>query len=229
VKRVGWGEGGARLLTALRDGRGDCLALLDPADAVSREQRDGMPGEPRVDLCFVDAPALLLVPRERACEDLLAQGALLRAAQMAGALDTALAMTTAHVSERVQFGRALAKFQVIQHQLALLAEEAAAVTCAAQSACAALDRGEAQLALAAAKLRANRAVQPATSMAHQLHGAIGCTREHTLHRFTQRLWCWRADFGNDAYWADHLGRLVTSEPAVDLWSRLTGVLPGAGE
>ena len=59
-------------------------------------------------------------------------------------------------------------------------------------------------------------------IAHQLHGAIGFTREHALHHFTQRLWAWRSDFGNDRYWADSLGRLVARAGASNLWSRVTG-------
>ena len=223
LKCVAWGGGKAQLLTAACHEGVDYLVLLDPDDAGARQVRDGAPGEPRFDLRFDDAPVLALIPRDQACEQLLVRGALLRAAQMAGALEAALGMTISHVNDRVQFGRPLSKFQVIQHQLALLAEEVAAVTCAAQSACVALDAGHPELAVAAAKLRANRSVQQATSIAHQLHGAIGFTREHDLHRFSQRLWCWRPDFGNDRHWAACLGRLVTADATRDLWSRLSGV------
>ena len=36
------------------------------------------------------------------------------------------------------------------------------------------------------------------AIAHQVHGAIGFTKEHILHRFTLRLLAWRDDFGNES-------------------------------
>ena len=55
-----------------------------------------------------------------------ARAALLSAAQIAGALGRLLQMTLAYTGERVQFGRPIGQFQAVQHQLAQLAEEAAA-------------------------------------------------------------------------------------------------------
>ena len=61
-------------------------------------------------------------------------GALMRAAQMAGAPEAALALSTRYASDRVQFGRPIGKFQAIQQQLALFAEQVAAATVAVESA-----------------------------------------------------------------------------------------------
>jgi acyl-CoA dehydrogenase len=219
---VAWAQVGL-VLCALEEGGREYLALLDPGHCSSVAASPGAAGEPRADLCFSAAQPLALVACEAAADTLLASAALMRAAQMGGALEAALTLTMGHVNERVQFGRALSRFQVIQHQLALLAEEAAAVGCAVNAACLAFDcGGDTELAIAAAKLRANRAVTMATSIAHQLHGAIGFTHEHRLHRFTQRLWRWRSDFGNDRYWARRLGRMIVAGGATQLWSRMTG-------
>lgn len=221
LQRVPWGEGDVPVLTAFASEGQEWLALLDPSKALARTPRESVSSEPRCDL-LLDAGAIVArSPRANACRELLERGALLRAVQAGGALQGALSLTVAHVNERVQFGRALAKFQAVQHQLALLAEEAAAVGCAAAAACAALDRGEAGFAIACAKLRANRAAHPATSIAHQMHGAIGFTREHALHHYTQRLWSWRSDFGNDSLWARQLGALAAQAGAAGLWSRIT--------
>ena len=92
---------------------------------------------------------------------------------------------------------------------------------AALAAARAADRGAAQFAIAAAKLRANRAVGSATSIAHQVHGAIGCTSEHALHHATQRLWSWRNEFGNDRHWALELGRRIAGAGADAFWPALT--------
>ena len=47
-------------------------------------------------------------------------------------------------------------------------------------------------------------------------GAIGFTEEHILHRFTQRLWDWRDDFGNESEWAVELGALIAENGADEL-------------
>ena len=147
--------------------------------------------------------------------------AFARACQIAGALDAALALSVAYVNERQQFGRPLAKFQAVQQSLATFACEAAAANCAAMGAAQALDRGEAGFEVAAAKLRANRAVEVGTTVAHQVHGAIGFTQEYTLQNLTRRLWQWRSEYGNDAYWSAILGSGVIARGANSFWPDLT--------
>jgi acyl-CoA dehydrogenase len=175
-------------------------------------------GEPRDSLVLSAAPATLLHLKTHS---LFAWGALLRVAQTGGTLERALDLCVRHVGERTQFGRRLGEFQAIQQQLAVLAEEAAAVTCAAMAASDAVELGETGFEIAAAKLRANLAIARGTSIAHQCHGAIGFTREHLLHRSTRRLWSWRSEFGNDAYWARWLGEHVQSCARNGLWAFLT--------
>ncbi len=61
-------------------------------------------------------------------------GATVRAMQMAGALEAILDLAVAYANERVAFGRPIAKFQAVQHNLARLAGEVAAAIAAAGSA-----------------------------------------------------------------------------------------------
>jgi acyl-CoA dehydrogenase len=201
------------------------MAQLDTATIVSlqkpvvlREYRN-MAGEPRADLKFENAPAQSASPPNAL--DLFHLGALARTCQMAGALNAALAMTIEHAKTRQQFGRAIGNFQAIQQQLAVFASETAAVGAAAASACRAVDRGEGEFEVGAAKLRANRAVDIATSAAHQIHGAIGITQEHALHRYTQRLWAWKSEYGNDRFWAAKLGGEIVARGADAFWPALT--------
>ncbi|WP_252258555.1 acyl-CoA dehydrogenase family protein [Erythrobacter aurantius] len=147
--------------------------------------------------------------------------AFLRTAQLAGALSACLEMCVRYAQERSQFGRELRKFQAIQHQIAILAEEAAAAAAASASAAAALDRSDGQFEVACAKLRANQAVGEAVLIAHQIHGAIGITEELGLHRFTDKLWRWRGDFGNDRHWAQWLGARVLHCERETPWQLLT--------
>lgn len=154
-------------------------------------------------------------------ERIVALGAFLRTAQIAGALSAALDMTIEYAKIRSQFGRELRKFQAIQQQIAVLSEEVAAIASASTSAALAIDKGSGQFAIACAKLRANQAAGAGALIAHQVHGAIGITAEYSLHRFTNGLWQWRSDFGNDRYWAGWIGRRVLAEDAGTPWSILT--------
>jgi hypothetical protein len=154
------------------------------------------------------------------------QGAFIRCCQAAGALDAALAMSIDHANTRQQFGKALSKFQAVQQSLAIFATEAAAVNVAAAAAAAALDRsdGDFEVALfeiAAAKLRANKAIGVGTSIAHQVHGAIGFTAQYDLHHLTGALLNWRSDHGHDAYWADVLGGMAARLGGAGLWAEVT--------
>ena len=58
-------------------------------------------------------------------------------------------------------------------------------------------------------------------IAHQCHGAIGFTYEHSLHFVTRRLWSWRAEFGGESHWSLELGREVAARGAEALWPHLT--------
>jgi alkylation response protein AidB-like acyl-CoA dehydrogenase len=107
----------------------------------------------------------------------------------------------------------------VQQSLALLAGEV-------QAARAALDlvaREPSRAHVAGAKLRAGDAAGAATEIAHQVHGAIGYTDEHELHRFTTRIWSWRDEWGSEEEWAIDLGRLACAEGPDELWPGLTGV------
>jgi acyl-CoA dehydrogenase len=221
VAAVPWGAQARWLLVAYDGNDTSGWALLPTASAHSMAAGSNAADEPRATLRYLDAPVVLNWTAPDAVPALCAAGALLRAGQMAGALETTLQLAVEHAGERHQFGRAIGKFQALQQQLAVLAEETAAASCAAHSACQAADGGDAGFEIAAAKLRANRAAAQATAIAHQVHGAIGFTREHPLHRFTLRLLAWRAEFGNDRHWADYLGRSVTRAGAGPLWQQLT--------
>jgi acyl-CoA dehydrogenase len=148
-------------------------------------------------------------------------GALLRVAQSAGALDAALRLAMDYTGQRVQFGKTLSQQQAVQQSLAILAVEAAAVDVAGQAAANALDGGDAGWEIAAAKLRTNIAIGTGTGIAHQVHGAIGFTRDYDLHRYTLRLMAWRSQFGNDRQWAAALGDKALKAGGAGLWAEFT--------
>ncbi|MGH6816531.1 MAG: acyl-CoA dehydrogenase family protein, partial [Hyphomicrobiaceae bacterium] len=156
---------------------------------------------------------------------LLTMGAAVRSVQMAGALQALLDLTVRYANERVAFERTIGKFQAVQHNLARLAGECAAAAAASGSAADAIARAEGfddgvLLETASAKIRVGQAAGEGATIAHQVHGAIGFTREYVLHRFTRRLWTWRDDFGNESRWAVRLGNLVAARGADGLWPML---------
>ncbi len=169
-----------------------------------------------------DLPVAALILHERG--DALHAAATV--SLMAGAMGQALALSIEHVNTRQQFGRPLGKFQAVQQSLAVMAcevraVEAAAAALAARLDAVGLDPAAADFEIAAAKMRANRAVGVVTSIAHQVHGAIGFTREYDLNWVTIPLMRWRGEHGNDDYWAQILGRQVAGFGGKGLWEAMT--------
>jgi acyl-CoA dehydrogenase len=220
VTSVPWGRDVARVVTTMPFDGHPHVVVLTVADA-SVDNKANLADEPRDDLQFAGAPAKAAPADCREAQSLFDYAALARTAQIAGALQSALERSIAYSLERKQFGRPIGQFQAVQQQLALLGAETAAATCASRSAAIAADIGDAAFAIAAAKLRANQAIAVATAIAHQVHGAIGFTREYALRQATQRLWSWRSECGNDRYWSERLGRTVIERGADSFWSDLT--------
>jgi alkylation response protein AidB-like acyl-CoA dehydrogenase len=145
----------------------------------------------------------------------------MRSLQMAGALAHITAISVQYAQDRVQFGRPIGKFQAVQQNLAVLAGQTAAASAAADLAAEAVADGIRMLPIAAAKSRTGEAAGQGAAIAHQVHGAIGFTYEHTLHFFTKRLWSWRDEFGNEAEWNLHVGRHMAKAGADRLWAEIT--------
>ena len=153
---------------------------------------------------------------------LMLMGGVTRSLQIAGALESMLEISGRYSNERVAFEKKISKFQAVQHNLARLAGETAAAQAAATSAADAIANAtsfndEVFLEAVAAKIRCSEAAEKGGAIAHQVHGAIGFTIEHILHRYSLRALAWRDDFGSESYWAVELGRLVANRGADELW------------
>jgi acyl-CoA dehydrogenase len=210
----------AYVVTARVDGR-QALALVDAGAAGLRvDAGTNLAGESIDSVVFerCRAEAFTLPDRE---VDLQVYGALIRAAMMAGAIEAVLVSSVEYANERVQFGRPIGKFQAIQQSLAQLAGEATSSQSAALAAFSSVAEEPGRFETAVAKIRAGRAAGLASSIAHQVHGAIGFTWEHTLHYATQRLWSWRAEYGTEAWWSAELGRAAIARRSGNFWIDLT--------
>ncbi|MBM3573598.1 MAG: hypothetical protein FJX52_14760, partial [Alphaproteobacteria bacterium] len=166
-RRVPWGRA-AKVVYLIHDGA--IARHRGPFQMIG--QSDNLAGEPR------DTIAAPAEPPERSARampgiDLLARGALLKAAMMVGAMDETLRLCVIHAGQRVQFGRPIAQFQAVQQMLAQLATQSAAAGAAVDLAAA-----EASVITAAiAKARTSESVNAATDLAHQIMGAMGFTIE----------------------------------------------------
>ena len=221
--RVPWARQAAALVLVVEEGNRPMAVVLAPREAAIKPGAN-LAGEPRDEVTFdAKLPAAAVAPLEGELdrERLQALGAALRTIQIAGALERALEITVRYAGERVQFGRAIGKFQAVQQNLAVLAGQVAAAGAAADIAAEAVAETASPLAIASAKLRAGEAAGIGAALAHQVHGAIGFTAEYALQLSTRRLWSWRDEFGNEAEWAALIGRHGAAQGADRLWQTIT--------
>jgi alkylation response protein AidB-like acyl-CoA dehydrogenase len=215
---------GAQHLAVLATGAGGTAVALVDAGACRVTAGRTLAGDACDDVTFDKVRPLRTAPAPDGLDQtaLMLMGAAVRSVESAGALEAVLSLTVRYANERVAFERPIAKFQAVQHNLARLAGEVAAAVAAAGSAADAIARAPTFdeaifLEAASAKIRCAEAAQEGAAIAHQVHGAIGFTQEHILHRYTLRLLSWRDDFGNESHWAVALGNLVAARGADDLW------------
>jgi acyl-CoA dehydrogenase len=164
----------------------------------------------------------------------LAALSLGRCLQIGAAMEAALELSLQYVQDRKQFGQPLAKFQAIQHSLALAAEEVAASNSISDLALACAARegilGARMAALLdAAAVVVGRGVDVVYDVCHQVHGAIGFTQEYALHRHSLDLLRWRDHLhllrGGELRCAERLGDAALE--AGSLWRVVTSVMkPG---
>jgi acyl-CoA dehydrogenase len=222
VTRIPWGRNAAAAaVLALHDGVPH-VALVPSSRWQVAAEAENLAREPRDTLEFNVVPeAVAPAASGIGTAQLRAVGAAMRSLQMAGALAHITAISVQYAQDRVQFGRPIGKFQAVQQNLAVLAGQTAAASAAADLAAEAVADGIRILPIAAAKSRTGEAAGQGAAIAHQVHGAIGFTYEHSLHFFTKRLWSWRDEFGNEAEWNLHVGRHMAKAGADRLWAEIT--------
>ncbi|MSQ60787.1 MAG: acyl-CoA dehydrogenase [Betaproteobacteria bacterium] len=215
---VPWGGAADFVVTSVAHDGGPHLVLAKRSQAVvhrnqniAREARDGL------EMSGATVQAAVPYFKDATNDPVQNFGALVRSAQIAGAMDRMAELCVQYANDRVQFGKPIGKFQAIQQQLAVLASESASVSTAAEYAFAMAGQEQPGFAIACAKARASEAAGKAAAIAHAVHGAIGFTYEHSLHYLTRRLWSWRSEFGTHAFWSEQLGRQVCERGGEGLW------------
>lgn len=217
----------AHLAVLAHGPKGPVIALVAAKDLRIADRR-GIAGDSTFDVTLESAKPLTTAAAPKGFDQstLMLMGAVVRSLGTAGALDAILRLSVQYSGERVAFEKPISKFQAVQHNLARLAGEVAAANTAATSAADTISNAVSladpgvYLEAASARIRSAEAATEGTAIAHQVHGAIGYTREHILHRFTRALLTWRDDFGNESQWAVELGNRVAKAGADELWPLL---------
>lgn len=108
--------------------------------------------------------------------------------ETAGMMQRVLEMTVEYISQRVQFGQPIAKFQAARHRAAELLMQAETVRWTAYHALWRFEEDETDTGeIWLAKHWAIRAVERVFQVSHLLHGGVGVGTDYPLHLYTQAM------------------------------------------
>lgn len=222
LHKVPWGRHAVSIIFLAKCDQDLKLVML-PGMPPTTEGKN-LAGEPRDDYRFdnlVIEDALISTIPQSDAERLQLEGALFRSLQMVGAMSRILNQTVQYSRERMQFGRPIAKFQAVQHQVAFMATQIAASTAATEAAISALESELSHFEVYAAKGRTSESAGICCNVGHQVHGAIGFTHEHSLHLSSRRLMSWRDEYGSESECYEWIGTSIQSVGGTGLWSFIT--------
>lgn len=171
------------------DGLG--LFVIEVDDCMAREARTVDTTRRLTRLGLEGAPAQLLVGPEDSAELLeriRLRGLASVSLEAVGIAQRALELSIEHAKERKQFDKPIGAYQAVSHQVSnIYMETELARSLAYWAAWCVAERDEqAPMAVAAAKSAAGEAAVAACERAIQVHGGIGFTWEHILHRLYKR-------------------------------------------
>jgi len=119
---------------------------------------------------------------------ILQRAAVLKCAEMSGACQAVLDMTSGYAKERIQFDRPIGSFQAIQHKLADMLIDVEAVQYLLHQAAWGISVGSpSPWQISVAKAKANEAYQRVCIEAIAAHGAIGYTMDHDVGLYYRRV------------------------------------------
>jgi len=122
---------------------------------------------------------------------------------MIGAMQQSLDITVDYAKERNQYGKAIGSFQVVQHYCANMAIDVDGTRFSTYEAAWKLNEDlPAAREVAIAKAWANEAFERVSTLAHQIHGAIGCTIDHDLHYYTRTGKAAALSYGSGDYYRE---------------------------
>jgi alkylation response protein AidB-like acyl-CoA dehydrogenase len=126
---------------------------------------------------------------------------------MVGGMQWILDTTVEYAKTRQQFGRAIGSFQAVQHHCA----DMLLLTESARSAMYFAAFEPAPLAVSIAKAYCSDAFREVGNRGIQVHGGIGFTWEHDLHRYYKRAKSSETTFGDASFHRERIAALVVDE------------------
>ncbi len=132
---------------------------------------------------------------------IIERAAIAKCCEMVGCIQKALEMTIDYAKDRKQYSRPIGSFQVIQHYCADMAIDVDGTRLSTYQAAWMVSEGLPCTEKAAiAKAWAGEACGRVMALAHQIHGAIGCTIDHDLQFYTRRAKGAELTFGDSIFY-----------------------------
>ena len=141
-------------------------------------------------------------------EHIMRKAAVLKCAEVSGACQAVLDMSNTYAKERLQFGKPIGSFQVIQHKLVDMLIDVEGLRYLVYQAAWLLSTGApCDLQIAIAKARANEVYRSVTLSGIKIHGAIGFTMDHDIGLYYRRVLGAESLLGDTDF---HLEKIATN-------------------
>ncbi|MFC1871471.1 acyl-CoA dehydrogenase family protein [Chloroflexota bacterium] len=138
-------------------------------------------------------------------EKIVERAALAKCCEMLGGLQAVFDMTIDYAKNRVQFGRPIGSFQIIQHYCANMAIDIDCSRLSIYKAAWLMSEGlPCTKEIAIAKSWTSQAYRRTIALAHQIHGAIGLSLDYDLHFYTRRARAAETSFGDIDFYQEIL-------------------------
>ena len=181
------------MLVPARSENGVVLLLVPTSgDGISLTRLDSIARDPQFavefkDVFVPDGVVGDLEQGDTALKRALDRATLLHCAHSVGGAQHVVDMTVAYTKQRVQFDRAIATFQSVQHDCADMVIAIDSARLATYEAITRIEDGQtADKEIALAKTLTNHAYKWTTLTAQQIHGGIGFMEEYDLQLWTRR-------------------------------------------
>ncbi len=200
------------LIVAARanDGRVDLFVVDAGAEGMALTQQMSIASDTQYQVAFVNTPAVRLGEAGtgwNTWHQTMTEAAILLAAQAVGGADRALQLTADYSKERKQFGKALAEFQALSHDMANCRTNVDGAEVLVYEAAWSFDTGRDIAKLAPmTKLFACATYRDVTAIGQQIFGGIGFTLEADIQLYFRRAKALQLNWWDDR----HLERLIAA-------------------
>ena len=136
-------------------------------------------------------------------EKVMIKAAIAKSAEMIGGCQVCIDMTSGYAKERVQYGKPIGGFQIIQHYMANMSIAYDTIYNYLYRVAWMVDAGEeAALSASVLKAKTNENFKFIADRAVQIHGGIGTTREYDVSLFFRKCKAWEFTSGDTDYHSD---------------------------